>query len=157
RSAGDHLWEQRRGEEERPSHVDVEHHVERLDVLLHCRSDCLRSRVVNQHVDLTGLYGQASHGFDVAQVGGDDIGASTLCLDRRDGLRAPFGVAPGDDHAGAVAGEKRGGFPPYSGGCAGYLHPLVLVFSHTLFFLMFVNPSATTDGWEKITPRSQWL
>ena len=124
--AGDHLGQQRRGQKERRAHVDVEHHVERLNVLLQCRSGGDRGRVVDQHVDLTGLFGQASHGFDVVQVGGDELGASTLCLDRRDGLRASLGVAPGDDHAGAAAGEQLGGFLPYSGGRAGYQHPLVL-------------------------------
>ena len=34
-------------------------------------------------------------------------------------LRASFGVAPGDDHAGAAAGEQLGGFLPYSGGRPG--------------------------------------
>jgi hypothetical protein len=55
-----------------------------------------------------------------------NFGTSTLCLDRRDGLRASLGVAPGDDHGGAAAGEQLGGFLPYSGGRAGHQHPLVL-------------------------------
>jgi hypothetical protein len=75
---------------ERPSHVDVERHVERLDVMLQCRSERVRGRVVDQHVDLTGLFGQASHGFDVVQVGGDELGrrppsawiAATVCAPR---------------------------------------------------------------------------
>ena len=69
---------------------------------------------------VTGLFGQASHGFDVVQVGGDELGTSTLCLDRRDGLRASSGVTPGDDHGRAAAGEQLRRFLSYSSGCAGY-------------------------------------
>ncbi len=118
----------RRGQKERRAHVDVEYRVERLDVLLQCRSETCarRGRVVDQHIDLTGAFGQASHGFDVVQVGGDEFGTSTLSLDRRDGLRASLGVAPGDDHGGVAAGEQLGGFLSYSGGRAGHQHPLVL-------------------------------
>src|SRR5260370_13547577 len=106
RSAGDHFWQQRRGEEERRPNGDVERHVERVDVLLQCRSVMVRGRVVHQHVDLTGLFGQASYRCDVVQVGDDELGASTLGLDRRDGLRTSFGVAPGEDHGRAAAGAQ---------------------------------------------------
>jgi hypothetical protein len=94
--------------------------------LLQCRTGRERGRVVDQHVDLTRLFGQASHGFDVVEVGGDELGASALCFDRRDGLRASLGVAPCDDNAGAPTGEQLGGFLPYSGGRAGHQHPLVV-------------------------------
>src|SRR6202022_3085810 len=63
-SAGDHIWQQCRGEEKRRPHVHVEHHVERLDVLLQRRRERERGSVVDQHVDLTDLIGETSHGFD---------------------------------------------------------------------------------------------
>jgi hypothetical protein len=76
-------------------------------------------------VERSSLIGQASHGSDVVQVGGDELGATPLGLDRRDGLRAAFDVAPGDDDGGAAAGEQLGGFPADARGRAGHQHTLV--------------------------------
>ncbi len=104
----------------------------KVDVLLQHRGVMVRGRVVHQHVDLTGLFGQATYRCDVVQVGDDELGAPALGLDRRDGLRSSFGVAPGDDDGRAAAREQRGGFPAYSGGCAGHQHPLVLSLHDTL-------------------------
>jgi len=72
----------------------VEYRVERLDVLLQCRSEtCARRAALLISTSRHRLFGQRAR-IDVVQVGGDELGTSTLCLDRRDGLRASFGVAP---------------------------------------------------------------
>jgi len=76
--------------------------------------------VVDQHVDVTGLPGEALDLGGVAEFGRDEARLAAARLDLLDDGRAPRGVAPDDDHRHAVPGEPHGDLPAQPGGRSGH-------------------------------------
>src|SRR5690606_33004068 len=76
-------------------------------------------RVVDQHVDASGLFAHAPHGFPVAEVGGDGGGGDAVPAQPCGGAVERVLAAGDDDDLGSGAAERLGDGVADAGAAAG--------------------------------------
>src|SRR4029077_18342037 len=89
------------------TNVDDEERVEPRAVEIGGRAEPRSSDVVDQHVDLAGLFGQAVDLVDIHQLGSDKAGSAPFGFDGSDDLSASLRVAAMDDNVPSVSGQAQ--------------------------------------------------